>query len=118
MAENSVRTAISRRGAGRPFKPGQSGNPGGRPKSRALTDALEQTIDKHELAEKLWALALSGDMQAIKYIYDRIEGTPTQRHEFSIEDFIRKMREERPELTEEQGKVIAFRARELVEGAP
>ena len=44
-------------------------------------------------------------------------GKPTQRHEFSIEDFIAKMREERPNLTEEQGKVIAFRARELVEGA-
>ena len=58
MAENSVRTAMSRRGAGRPFKPGQSDNPGGRPKHRALTDALEQMIDNVELAEKLWALAL------------------------------------------------------------
>ena len=118
MAENSVKTAMSRRGVGRPFKPGQSGNPGGRPKSRALTDALEQTIDKHELGEKLWALALKGDMQAIKYIYDRIEGTPTQLHEFSIEDYVRQLHEVRPDLTEEQGKVITFRARELVEGAP
>ena len=93
MAENSVKTAMSRRGVGRPFKQGQSGNPGGRPKSRALTDALEQTIDKHELGEKLWALALKGDMQAIKYIYDRIEGTPTQRFEVD-EETIRELAED------------------------
>ena len=116
MAENSVKTAMSRRGVGRPFKPGQSGNPGGRPKSRALTDALEQTIDKHELGEKLWALALKGDMQAIKYIYDRIEGTPTQRHEFSIEDFIHRLHEERPELDDDAANLIARRAQEFWQG--
>ncbi len=103
---------------GRPFPPGNNANPQGRPKKdRALTAALETTVDKKKLGEKLWALALAGKMDAIKYIYDRIEGTPTVRHEFSVEDFIAKMREERPDLTEEQGNIIAFRARELAQDA-
>ncbi len=35
MAQNSTKTAKKRRGPGRPFLPGQSGNPGGRPKGFA-----------------------------------------------------------------------------------
>jgi len=104
----------SRDDAGR-FKPGHSGNPQGRASNRALTTALEETIDKKKLAEKLWALALSGDMQAIKYIYDRIEGTPTQRHEFDVGDFIERLRAERPELDDEKLRFISERAQQLAE---
>jgi hypothetical protein len=39
MAQNSGVIA-RRRATGRPFRPGQSGNPGGRPKSRGLVDAI------------------------------------------------------------------------------
>ena len=71
------------------FVAGHSGNPSGRPKSRELTNALVQTVHKKELAEKLWAMAKGGDLQAIKYIYDRIDGTPTQRIEHDDEATIR-----------------------------
>lgn len=72
------------------WKPGQSGNPNGRPpKSKALTDTLREVADmeidgvskKRILADKVWELAIAGDIQAIKYIYDRIDGTPTNKHE-------------------------------------
>ena len=94
MAANSKKTATRRRGPGRPFAPGESGNPGGRPKKdRQLTAALETIVDKTELAEKLWGLAKGGDLSAIKYIYDRLEGSPTQRHEVSHDDVLEKVRQ-------------------------
>ena len=48
------------------------------PKGETLTDALEATIDKQELANQLNRLVLAGDLGAIKYAYDRIIGTPKQ----------------------------------------
>ena len=69
------------------WKPGQSGNPKGRPaKSHDLTAALVEIVDKQELGKKLYELALGGDMQAVRYIYDRIEGTPPQRIQVEIND--------------------------------
>ena len=54
------------------FKPGVSGNPNGRP--RKATTELEKALRKHgaELADKLVALALSGDTTALKICIDRI----------------------------------------------
>lgn len=74
------------------FKPGQSGNPKGRPrKGQALTEILEKHARKRDvdfkgkrltrqeaLSQKLWALALAGDVAAIRYIFDRIDGKPRQ----------------------------------------
>ena len=112
-AENSSAT-VKVKPRGRPFRKGQSGNPGGRPKKdRALTAALERAVDKDALAQRDVGLAMAGDSTLIKYIYDRIEGTPTQRVEFSIEDFIHKLREDHPALTEAEGNVIARRAQEF-----
>lgn len=41
----------------------------------------------HFFCEKLFELALDGDLQAIKYITDRIEGAPIQTMAMTAEDF-------------------------------
>ena len=53
---------------------------GGRPpKGEALTDVLREKVDKHAVAEKLIELAMErGDISALKYIYDRIDGRPVE----------------------------------------
>jgi len=61
------------------WKKGQSGNPNGRkPKGETLTDALRQSIDPTDIATKLKELADDGDLGALKYIYDRIDGKPVE----------------------------------------
>ena len=69
-----------------PYVAGQSGNPNGRPKKgTALTDRLRVKMAKRadELAETLIGKALGGDMQAIKEIFDRMEGKPAQSMELT-----------------------------------
>ena len=75
------------------FASGTSGNPNGRPqKKRTLTEILAKHGSKRDqtgadgrklsrkeaLAEALWTLALTPDFAAMKYIFDRIDGTPTE----------------------------------------
>lgn len=73
----------------------------GRPKKgRTLTDILaahgsksvemgdgQRMTQKQLLAEKLWELARTGDVAAIKYIYDRIDGRPIEsvRHSGGVD---------------------------------
>jgi len=77
-----------------PFNKGQSGNPAGRPKKgRALSEALESALDKKGkggklkrtlLADTLLDLAITErNIAAIKYIYDRIDGRPTENIELT-----------------------------------
>ena len=58
------------------FKPGQSGNPDGRPKGarNATTLALEALLDgqANALTQKAIDLALTGDMAALRLCLDRI----------------------------------------------
>ena len=76
-----------------PFKPGDPRiNRNGRPKKgKTLTDILEKHLrrrrfdddEKRRSAKELLAkqvidLALAGDLTAIKYIFDRIDGKPTE----------------------------------------
>jgi hypothetical protein len=75
-----------------PFQPGQSGNPGGRPKGPALTDSLRSLLrrrgpdgrlQRDAIAARLVEKALAGDLDAIRYIFDRIDGPLTQRHDLA-----------------------------------
>jgi hypothetical protein len=59
-----------------PFKPGQSGNPNGRPRGsrNATTLALETLLDGQAtaLTQKAIDLALTGDLAALRICLDRI----------------------------------------------
>lgn len=71
MAENSARKQ-----RGKPFKPGQSGNPAGKPpgaKNRAT--ALAQSLfdgEAEAITRKVIELAKAGDMMALKVCLDRL----------------------------------------------
>ena len=72
------------------FKPGQSGNPKGRPKSITLSDALRLELAKvfpgdtqertfaEVIAQRLVRSAATGNILAAKEIADRTEGRPKQ----------------------------------------
>jgi len=74
---------------GKPFEKGDSRiNRNGRPKKgTALTDILNYKLDlvhkagklkREAIAEKLIEVALDGDVNALKYVFDRTDGKPVQ----------------------------------------
>lgn len=76
------------------FKPGQSGNPHGRPRKRIITDEaidyLSQPHPKHEgktrarvIAERMVDRAEDED-EAREKLLDRVEGKPTQSVEAEV----------------------------------
>jgi len=76
-----------------PFKPGQSGNPGGRKKA-LITIELEKiakqvlpdgTTEAQALAQVMWNAAKTGEPIAYKYVTDRLDGSPTQIVDQTIE---------------------------------
>jgi hypothetical protein len=81
----------------KPFQPGQSGNPKGRPKSITLSEAyrkmLAQVDESDEqkrtraevLAEQMYVKAKAGDVPALREIADRVEGKARQTIALSVE---------------------------------
>jgi len=68
------------------FKPGESGNPGGRPKSKPITDLLRELLEEdpqmaRDIAKKLLQLAKKGSLGHFKEMTDRIEGPVVQQQE-------------------------------------
>lgn len=69
------------------FRPGHSGNPGGRPASQSLNSAIRARLDEvrddgqtraQRIAAILVELAEGGDLRAIREVIDRTEGRPPQ----------------------------------------
>jgi len=80
-----------------PFVKGMSGNPNGRPKKGlSFTDIIRHQADfinkrtgeknKDAIVKKLWELADDGDMTALKYLMDRVDGTPRQSMDLGVVD--------------------------------
>src|SRR5271165_5916351 len=88
LSDNSTQNRRSRAAHLRPhwFKPGESGNPGGRP-ARPLTERLLAQLMKSDGAEAaaivraLLDKAKTGDVAAYNSIRDSVEGKPTQNLE-------------------------------------
>ena len=105
------------------WQPGVSGNPGGRPpKHKTLTGALEGVVNKDEMAAKLIQIARDDStpalqLEAIKYIYARIEGNPIQAMRHQIEGAVGPLiflhpGKDAPETNTAESEVIDITAEE------
>ena len=71
----------------RPWKPGESGNPGGRPKGTSITARLRKLVEKNEgevadaLCKAIVKAGLKGDYRFVKEILDRLDGPVKQQIE-------------------------------------
>lgn len=64
-----------------PWKPGQSGNPGGRPKTKQVRNALQKLVDElglEQATRAIYAKACDGDVSAFREIADRLDGKVAQ----------------------------------------
>jgi hypothetical protein len=104
--DNSARKTSGRpfqKGNPYAFKPGQSGNPNGRPKTRTLSEAyrvmLGQPLPNDPkgrtfadcIAETIGLKAARGDVIAAKEIEDRVSGRPKQTVDVTIEEKKREL---------------------------
>lgn len=74
------------------WKPGESGNPNGRPKKGySITEMMQEMLanepdKKRALGEAILAKAMSGDVAAQKAIWNYMDGMPTQGLELTGKD--------------------------------
>jgi hypothetical protein len=96
MAQNSKETA-KKRGPGRPFPKGKSGNPGGRPKTRTAAAAAREWLadtyrrapdisNAEALISTLGEQALGGDVQAARLLIAYAEGLPQAKLDVTHSD--------------------------------
>jgi len=92
VPENSRKTGEANlaRGEAHRWKPGRSGNPGGRPRTAKLSEACRAKLASpipgdpesrsfaEAIADKLAQQALKGDIRAAQELADRAEGRPSQ----------------------------------------
>ncbi|HEY1745611.1 MAG TPA: DUF5681 domain-containing protein [Xanthobacteraceae bacterium] len=76
MSDQGENSAANQRRRGRPFAPGVSGNPAGKPRGtrNRTTLAVEALLDgeAEKLARKAVEVALTGDVTALRLCLDRI----------------------------------------------
>jgi hypothetical protein len=53
------------------------------PKEKCLTNLLTQKLDKDKFCEKVIELAMEGDLTAIRYVLNYVDGMPKQTMELS-----------------------------------
>ena len=76
------------------FKPGQSGNPGGRAKTKLISQAYQELLEEldtkkrrtiaQEIAKQIIQKALKGDLAAAKEATDRTEGKAVDQTQLFI----------------------------------
>lgn len=89
MAQNTDKAAKKRRGRGKPFQPGVSGNPGGRPK---VLEEIKSLAREHSETAINTLAAIAGDpkanasarVAAANVLLDRGYGKPLQTVEANI----------------------------------
>ena len=87
--------SVKRNEIGQFEKGTDSPNPGGRPKgsiTKLMREFMYEIDDTgfsriQHLCFILWDAALKGDLQAIKLIMDRVDGTPRQSIETNVKEF-------------------------------
>src|SRR5215467_9049493 len=78
----------------KPWQPGQSGNPGGRPKKRPITELYEQLLQDGAMVKAIRAAILkniragkTAFVPLLREMADRVEGKVTQPIEANVTDF-------------------------------
>jgi Family of unknown function (DUF5681) len=112
------------------FKPGQSGNPQGRPRARVLSEYYREWLARplpgdpartfgDAIAEAVCRQAVEGDVAAAREIADRVEGKPRQAIDLSSEEQRRAMVERAVnELMTEANLSREQAIKELIEMVP